>query len=293
VDLVLIHASPYELPPSHRAAAIVYDGTADLGLWRPPGPDRELLEAYGNSLPAVLAKERAQLRGGRLEIGQAMRLHPGKLRCDYLIWVASRAPHGQTEPGPAPGLEAIEPLVASALALAGKHGTLRIAFGAVGGGAAAADAAERMAAVVRAADAYRAACVKQSGALSIEEVLVCGSSAAEVAKARRLTARLAKQATAPVSERTLPPPAPRAPRAAGKGAGSARRGKARRLDPAELATARVRAAPYDRGRSYSTGEWFIHPSFGTGQVQAVLGPERMLTALFEDGEERRLIHARA
>jgi hypothetical protein len=43
---------------------------------------------------------------------------------------------------------------------------------------------------------------------------------------------------------------------------------------------------------YLTGEWFTHPSFGTGQVQTVLGPERMVTALFEDGEERRLIHAR-
>ena len=291
MDLVLIQASPYELPPSHRAAAIVYDGTTDLGLWRPPGPDRELLEAYGSSLPTMLAKERAQLPGGCLEPGQAMRLHPGKLRCDYLIWVASRPPHTQAEPAPAPGLEAIAQLVASALELASKHGMLRIAFGALGAGPSAANAAERMAAVVHAADAFRAECMRQGSALAIDEVLVCGSSAADVAKARRLSARLTKQASAVASDLSLPPP-PRVPRASTKGASSARRGKARRLDPDELATARIRAAPYDRGRSYVTGEWFIHPSFGTGQVQIVLGPERMLTALFENGEEHRLIHAR-
>jgi hypothetical protein len=54
----------------------------------------------------------------------------------------------------------------------------------------------------------------------------------------------------------------------------------------------LQAAPYDRTHAYYSGEWFIHPSFGAGQVQAVFGPERMFTALFEDGEERRLIHAR-
>jgi hypothetical protein len=87
---------------------------------------------------------------------------------------------------------------------------------------------------------------------------------------------------------------PRAARSSGaRASGAPRRVRGRnRLDPSELAAARVRAAPYDRSRTYLTGEWFIHPSFGAGQIQTVLGPERMVTALFEDGEERRLIHAR-
>jgi hypothetical protein len=73
---------------------------------------------------------------------------------------------------------------------------------------------------------------------------------------------------------------------------ASRRGRGRRLDPEEVARARTRAAPYDRTHAYHEGDWFVHPTFGAGQVQLVLGPERMVTALFEDGEERRLIHAR-
>jgi O-acetyl-ADP-ribose deacetylase (regulator of RNase III) len=293
MDVVLINASLYELPPSHRAAAIVYDGTSDLGLWRPPGPDRELLQAYGGTLAPALDKERGQLPNGRLALDQALRLHPGKLRCDYLIWLAGRPPHGKTEPAPAPDLDAVERLAQAALMLASKHGTLRVAFGALGAGANAADVASRMAAVVRGADAFRAARLQQGAALPIEEVLVCASSAAEVAKARRLTAKLSRQAPLPP-----PPAAPRETKRAARStspraSGAPKRARGRnRPDPSELAAARVRAAPYDRGRMYLTGEWFIHPSFGAGQVLTVLGPERMLTALFEDGEERRLIHAR-
>jgi O-acetyl-ADP-ribose deacetylase (regulator of RNase III) len=292
MDVVLINASLFELPPSHRAGAIVYDGTSDLGLWRPPGPDRELLQAYGSSLPAVLDKERGQLPAGRLALDQALRLHPGKLRCDYLIWVAGRPPNGKNEAAPAPELDAVERLTQAALMLASKHGTLRVAFGALGAGTNAAEAATRMAAVVRGADAFRAACLQRGAALPIEEVLVCAPSAADVAKARRLTAKLTRQAALPPPP-ALPREATRLARSSSARSSSApRRARGHRLDPSELAAARVRAAPYDRSRLYLTGEWFIHPSFGTGQVQTVLGPERMVTALFEDGSERRLIHAR-
>ncbi len=291
MDLVLLSAALYELPASQRAGAIVYDGTIDLGLWRPPGPDRELLAVYGDGLTAALAKERAQLSGGRLALGQAIRLHPGKLRCDYLIWVGSRPPHAQTAPAPAPTLETIEQCVRGALALAAKHGTLRVAFGALGAGPGAAEASERIVSAVRAADSFRAACLQQGSAVAVEEVLVCAPNVADVAKARRATARLTRE---PAAARPLPAAAapqrrtaPSAPRTGGRHV----RGK-RKLDPVELAAARVRAAPYDRSHAYHAGEWFLHPTFGAGQVQAVLGPERMVTALFEDGEERRLIHAR-
>src|SRR5262245_27596411 len=108
VEVALVNASVFALPASQRASAIVYDGTSDLGLWRPPGLDRDLLHAYGDTLGGVLGKERALLRGRALELGQALRLHPGKLRCDYLIWVASRPPHGDAEPAAAPALSALE-----------------------------------------------------------------------------------------------------------------------------------------------------------------------------------------
>lgn len=291
MDVVLINASPFELPVSHRAGAIVYDGTADFGLWRPPGPDRELLEVYGDTLTSVLTKERGQHKAGQLAIGRGVRLHPGKLRCDYLIWLAGRPPHGVTDPSPAPGLEAIERLAETALELASKHGTPRVALGALGAGPGEADPGERMAAVVRGADAFRTACLRRGAALSIEEVLVCSKRAADVAKARRLTARLAKQAAAPTPVAVRPEPS-RAPRTTHPSPSSPRKTRGNKLDTTELAAARVRAAPYDRTRTYITGEWFIHPTLGIGQVRSVLGPERMLTALFEDGEERRLIHSR-
>lgn len=294
MDVVLINASVFSLPGSQRAGAIVYDGTVDLGLWRPPGPDRDLLHAYGDTLGAVLAKERSLLASGRLAPGQAVRLHPGKLRCDYLIWVASRPPHGDAEPAPAPPISELEQMAVAALSLASKHDTSRVAFGVIGAGRDQGDAADRMAAAVRGAHAFRAKCLQESASSPIEEILVCSPSAADMAKARRLTARLTK--TAAVEPQRAPAePARRTQSGAARSVTSAsRRSRGRnKLDPAEVARARQRAEPYDRSRTYREGDWFVHPTFGTGQVQLVLGPERMVTALFEDGEERRLIHERS
>jgi O-acetyl-ADP-ribose deacetylase (regulator of RNase III) len=289
VEVALINASVLALPASARAGVIVYDGTEDLGLWRPPGPDRDLLDAYGDTLTALLAKERAQLTGGKLARGQALRIHPGKLRCDFLIWLASRPPHGESQPAPAPDLASIEIMCGEALRLAVKHDAERVAFGAIGPGPGAADAAERMAAVVRGARAYEAECLRSGAATPLEEVLVCTPNAADVAKAKRLTTTLAKQvapAPTPRFDRSEPPP-----RSAARKPSTPRRGKAK-LDPEQLALARARAQSYDRTRMYTAGEWLLHPSFGAGQVQDVATAERMITVLFGDGTERRLIHQR-
>jgi O-acetyl-ADP-ribose deacetylase (regulator of RNase III) len=292
VEIVLIHASVYSLPVAQRAEAIVYDGAVDLDLWRPLGPDRDLLDAYGDTLPTVLNKERAQIPGRELTRGQAIRIHPGKLRCDFLIWVGSREPHEDTEPATAPALDQIEGMVQNALKLASKHGAVRVAFGNFGAGPGAAEPAERMAALVRGADAYRVACLKDGASQAIEEVFICAAKQADLAAARRLTSKLAKQAVAA----PLAGPAPSSPPAraarAPRTSSAPRKAKARKLDAQEIASAKLQAAPYDRTHAYYSGEWFLHPSFGAGQVVAVFGPERMFTALFEDGEERRLIHAR-
>jgi O-acetyl-ADP-ribose deacetylase (regulator of RNase III) len=289
VEVALINASVLALPASARAGVIVYDGTEDLGLWRPPGPDRDFQDAYGDTLTSLLAKERAQLPGGRLPRGQALRIHPGKLRCDFLIWVASRPPHGDEQPAPAPDLAAIEQLSQAALRLAEKHDAERVAFGALGAGPGAADAAERMAAVVRGARAYEAECLRRGAAPPLEEVLVCAPNAADVAKAKRLTSTLAKQVTpapTPRFDRSDPPP-----RAPARKPSTPRRAKGK-LDPEQLAMARSHAGTYDRTQTYATGDWLMHPSFGAGQVQSVATAERMITVLFGDGQERRLIHQR-
>ena len=50
-------------------------------------------------------------------------------------------------------------------------------------------------------------------------------------------------------------------------------------------------APYDRTRTYRAGQSMLHPTFGPGEVTAVVEPQ-MIDVLFSD-RMRRLIHARA
>lgn len=47
--------------------------------------------------------------------------------------------------------------------------------------------------------------------------------------------------------------------------------------------------PYDRARTYRRGQTLIHPTFGEGEVTAIIEPQKM-DVLFED-RMRRLIHA--
>ncbi|HKG47509.1 MAG TPA: type I 3-dehydroquinate dehydratase [Pyrinomonadaceae bacterium] len=56
-------------------------------------------------------------------------------------------------------------------------------------------------------------------------------------------------------------------------------------------TARASAktsAPYDRARTYRKGQTLLHPTFGEGEVTAVIEPQKM-DVLFDD-RVRRLIH---
>jgi len=48
-------------------------------------------------------------------------------------------------------------------------------------------------------------------------------------------------------------------------------------------------APYDRTRAYRKGQTLIHPTFGEGEVTAIIEPQKM-DVLFAD-RIRRLIHA--
>lgn len=295
MDIVLVNASVFGLPTSRRAGAIVYDGPTDLDLWRPPGPDRDLLHVYGDSLSGVLDRERKELPGRALALGQALRVHAGKLHCDYMIWVASRPPHGDEEQAPAPPPALLETVARNALEVADKHHTTRVAFGTLGAGPGAVDAGERLAALVRGANAFRAALQASGRASSIEEVLVCSPNAADIAKARRSTERMAKQEAAPVVPSRAEPTRTRsaasgARSAASGGTARAAGGRGRkRLEPAQIAQARASAAPYSRTHGYVVGEMFIHPKFGVGEVQSVLRAENMVMVLFEDGEERRLL----
>jgi predicted RNA-binding Zn-ribbon protein involved in translation (DUF1610 family) len=48
-------------------------------------------------------------------------------------------------------------------------------------------------------------------------------------------------------------------------------------------------APYDRARTYRKGQTLMHPTFGEGEVTAIIEPQKM-DVLFAD-RIRRLIHA--
>ena len=52
--------------------------------------------------------------------------------------------------------------------------------------------------------------------------------------------------------------------------------------------AREVGAPYDRTRSYRKGQLITHPSFGAGEVTAVIEPQK-IDVLFSD-RVRRIIH---
>jgi hypothetical protein len=153
-----------------------------------------------------------------------------------------------------------------------------------------------MAAIVKAVAAYKEACFQAERPTHIEEVIVCDPSSVNVAKAKRMVERLARAGYA----EPAPAPSPaagssaRAPRERSSTTPRSSEGRKRsapRLDPQVVAAARARAPTYDRTHVYYEGDFFIHPNFGVGQVK-IVKPERMVVVLFENGEERTMIHSR-
>jgi hypothetical protein len=232
------------------------------------------------------------LRGGALPADGVLRLTPGKLHCDFLIWVASRPPHGDTEASPAPSAAEVAEVARRVIEFVAQHDVVRVAFPALGKGRGEAPVADRMAAIVKAVAAYKEACFTAERPTHIEEVIVCDPSSANVAKAKRMVEKLARAGYAE------PAPAPAAPAPARQRSSSSRstgegtrKRASQRLPPDDVAAARARSPMYDRSKTYVEGDYFIHPTFGVGRVQ-IVKPERMVVVLFEDGEERTMIHSR-
>jgi hypothetical protein len=61
-------------------------------------------------------------------------------------------------------------------------------------------------------------------------------------------------------------------------------------DGATRRTSSKASAPYDQTRTYRAGQSLSHPTFGEGEVTAVVDPQK-IDVLFPD-RMRRLIHAR-
>ncbi|MCC6872837.1 MAG: hypothetical protein IT378_00910 [Sandaracinaceae bacterium] len=296
MDILLTQSSVLQLPSSHRVDAIVYDGTTDLRLWPAPGPDRDLLDAYGDDLKTVLDRERERLQDGLLPIGSMIRLHRGKLHCDFLLWIATRGPEESGIQAPAPSEETLKAAVLEAMRFSAERHVKKIAFPALGHGPDALDETDRLVLISRAASAYFDECAAAGRPSGIEEVLLCHPSAARISAARQKLGRgvsVAQDVTPAKREDVFKSKAAKAKRASIKGdktRGSSRKPVAR-LEEQEIAQARATASAYDRARTYSIGDHFVHSKFGVGRVEERT-PEGFIVVLFEGGDTRRMLHAR-
>lgn len=95
-----------------------------------------------------------------------------------------------------------------------------------------------------------------------------------------------------------PAPAPKAPKKKAKAKPKAKKGPAEpgRAIPRSLASADIEAAratnrPWDRASRFGLWDYFVHAKFGVGHVVDV-SSDGFIVCLFEDGETRKLIHAR-
>lgn len=299
MDVQLIASSVFDLPSSQRVDAIVYDGTTDLRTWPGPGPDRELAEHYGGELQSQLDRERARLDDGELPIGEMLRLHRGKLHCDFLLWIASRPPEDAGIRAPAPKAEIITKAVKDALAFVAERHVKRVAFATLGDGPDAVEDVQRLVLIARAANAFYDERFASGQPTPIEECLICHPYSSRIGAARRSLGRAVKVVQEPKPAASASTGTTRRRRVAGASksstGGSKRKAPARKVAPKlsedEVGRARATAESYDRARTYAVGDYFRHAKFGVGRVEEIT-PEGFIMVLFEGGDTRRLLHAR-
>jgi len=282
MEVTLVNRSVYQLPSKQRVGCIAYDGAADMQLWPAPGTDRDLQESYGDNLQRALDNELKQVDGKLLEIPSVIRVHPGRLHCDFLAWIATRPPEPGTERQPAPDAELLRASVTKTLEFAAERHVERIAFPALGAGPGELPREERLAIIVKAAHAYHDACTADGRSPGVEEVLVCEASGPAFRAAKSKVYGLAKAAEKP---------APAKKKATKKRATRKRAPAKPKLTPDEVESARGSAEKYSMKRTYAVGDFFVHPKFGIGKVLEHPSHGAILV-LFETGEQKRMVHAR-
>ncbi|MBO6937591.1 MAG: hypothetical protein JJ863_21650 [Deltaproteobacteria bacterium] len=297
MEVTLVQRSVYDIPSNRRVGAIVFDGAADMQLWPGPGPERELQEHYGDGLQRALDNELRQIEGQKLAIGSVIRVHPGRLHCNFLAWIASRPPEPGTERSNAPPAEVIRAGVLAALRFAAERSVEKIAFPALGAGPSELGRPERLALIVQAAHTYQEECSKAGRSPVVEEVFVCEPAGPIFREAKR---RIGDGATA--EEKVLRKPEQedkkaRRRRLAAKGsAGTKTSSKAKskkpKLTAEEALKARDTGLRYSMRTTFAEGDLFMHPKFGAGKVVELPGPGQIL-CVFEDGSERKLVHGRS
>ncbi len=288
MDVQLLNSSVYNIPSSHRVGAIVHDGAADLRLWPGPSLDRELNEHYGEGLQKALEVELKQLGVREVETCSVVRVHPGRLHCDFLAWIVTRPPEPGSSRASAPDKALLEQAVMSVLQFAAERSVEKIAFPAIGDGPEELAPEERLAIIVHTAHRYEEQCFAAGKAPVVEEVLICDASSRVLASAKRKVASLAK--TAAPAKAAADEKKPKK-KAATKGRTRTKKVEEPKLSPDEVAAMRPRAGTYDRTHAYTEGDWIIHPKFGVGRVE-LIHPDKKMDLLFEDGARKTLIHDR-
>lgn len=287
MDVLFLNTSVFDIPSSRRVDAIVHDGTSDLSLWPGPSHDRDLRIAYVDGLKEALDTERKQAGVEAFERFQVVRVHPGRLHCDFLAWVVTRDPEPGTERHAAPSKEDLKTAVTKVLEFVSTRDVQRVAFPALGDGPSELDPAERLEIICRAANDYHERCFAAGRPAGIEEVLICHPSTRVIGQAKRKVQRLARTEEVAKPESAKPATKKRATKGTGR-----KRSTGPALDQDELARQRSLARPYTMRETYSVGEWFTHKKFGVGCVQEVLSGQGFVDVLFEDGSVKRLVHGR-
>jgi hypothetical protein len=252
-------------------------------------------ERFGGRLQAALDAEIRQLPDRTLPLFDVVRVVRGRLHCDFLAWVATRPPQTGVRPEPAPDAAGIAKAVKASLQFASSRHVKRIGFSALGAGPGELPAAERLIAVIRAAHEYEEECAANGVSTGIEEVLVCetlGSVYQKVAAAVRDLAKIDNIVAQPASVRSATIKRDSA-RTSGAGRKASTR-KGQKLAGPEVDAHRYNATDYSPRVRFSAGDWIRHTRFGIGRVEEVTPGDTTEQArvLFEDGVERRLVHAR-
>lgn len=291
MDILLVRSSPFVLPSQRRVDAIVHEGSADLRLWPGRGPDSDLREVWGDGLQNALDVERERL-GGEVPLYQPVRVHPGRLHCDFLVWVPTRPAEPGVEREPAPDADGVSRAVHAVLEFVSERDVSRVAFPALGWGPGELPRLERLEHIVRAAHAFGEARYREGRPSGVDQVLVCEPQGAIVRDLERRVGAILRGTLEPAPKGgASEKPSRRTASGGGRKAAPRRAARKRGLDPDEVASARPNAERYDMRRTYAAGDWMSHPRFGIGRVEQAT-PEGAILVLFEDGEQRKMVHGR-
>ncbi|MGB0680154.1 MAG: hypothetical protein ACPGUV_10875 [Polyangiales bacterium] len=283
MDLAVVADHPYALPSAQRVGAIFYEGAADLRLWPRSGPDRLLREFYGDGLAANLDRARETLTADTLAVGDVLRLQPGRLHCDFLLWLATRPADGELELAPAAAPSVIEAVLPIALRFAADRHVLRVAMPLLGEGPGAANVAARAQAVAAGCRAYEVQCSQTGTAQVIETLTICTHERSTALQLGRLLGAPLKSADKAQAVKKVRSSSAKSPRRS--------RSSTPKIDVEAYRAAALTAPAYDKSRTFGPGDWLNHSRFGVGQVQSVT-PENFIVVRFVDGSERKMVHAR-